>query len=423
MDIKNFDQYDFSKKEIDGVPIYYKNLPWAPCIHIRVVFNTGAFDDPVGKEGMSHFLEHMIFDGSPTLPDKKSIREWGKLHALGSWNAGTGFYRTCYKLKCLPEEYNIVLSGMKDMIFNSYLRPEDIEHERKIITQEAWNRFLNEKFLKYNKEFVENLFHGHEHSRTYSPLGWPDTIAKISQKDIASWHKDNYGIGNLFIVLTGAVEEKHIEGLKSFLKDLPKVNEVIKSNDKLGKPKQNRFVKTADEIGEIKEQVEISLFRIAEKRSRLENEICNVSSKLIRDLLNERLRIEHSLCYGVDSSISKQKTFFQMFVNIKTEEKNVELVEKEFKNIVNEIIDEKFIDRFNTIKKLFIEQIRSAELLSDNIADNSIDDILKFDGNIITQAEQLKAVEKVTYDDIVKFTKWAFDPEYIYIEIILPSKK
>jgi predicted Zn-dependent peptidase len=56
MNTKIFDPYDFSKKEINGVQIYYKNLPWAPCIHVRVVFNTSAFDDPVGKEGLSHFL-------------------------------------------------------------------------------------------------------------------------------------------------------------------------------------------------------------------------------------------------------------------------------------------------------------------------------------------------------------------------------
>ena len=47
-----FDPYDFKKKEIEGVPIFYKNLPWAPCINIYIVFNTGSFNDPVGKEGI-----------------------------------------------------------------------------------------------------------------------------------------------------------------------------------------------------------------------------------------------------------------------------------------------------------------------------------------------------------------------------------
>ncbi len=424
MSIKNFDPYDFSKKEINGVPIYYKNLPWAPCIHIRVVFNTGAFDDPIGKEGMSHFLEHMIFDGgSPALPDNKAIREWSKQHTLNSWNATTEFNQTHYRLRCLPEEYNSVLSGMKDMIFHSYFTSESIEHERKVITQEAWSRFLNEKFLAYTKEFLDNLYHGHDHARFNTALGWPDTIAKISQEDVKTWHKGNYGIGNLFIVLTGAVEEKHVESLRDFLKDLPKVNKVVKNEGLLGKPKQNRFIKTADEIGEVKEQVEISIIRVAGKIPYTENEIASLSGKLIYDILYERLRVDHSLCYNTNVNILAGKTFSQISISVKTEEKNIELVEKEFKNVIDEIINKKYNERFNIVKKMYIEQLRSAENLSDNIIQNALWQISKYDGHIVTQKEQLEEIEKVTYDDVIEFTKWVFDPEYIYTEIILPSKK
>ncbi len=424
MSIKNFDPYDFSKKEINGVPIYYKNLPWAPCIHIRVVFNTGAFDDPIGKEGMSHFLEHMIFDGgSPALPDNKAIREWSKQHTLNSWNATTEFNQTHYRLRCLPEEYNSVLSGMKDMIFHSYFTSESIEHERKVITQEAWSRFLNEKFLAYTKEFLDNLYHGHDHARFNTALGWPDTIAKISQEDVKTWHKGNYGIGNLFIVLTGAVEEKHVESLRDFLKDLPKVNKVVKNEGLLGKPKQNRFIKTADEIGEVKEQVEISIYRSLKQMPYKSSEICHLFNKLISDLLNEKLRTEHSLCYGVSCQMWRSKKYTKIVINVKTDEKNITKVEEDIENIVKNVINKNQIERFNTIKNLYKEQIESQEFSSGNITDSVIWEISSFDGHVITQKDQLEYLEKVNYDDIVKLTTEVFDPKYTVTEIILPSKK
>ncbi|MCX6701700.1 MAG: insulinase family protein, partial [Candidatus Zambryskibacteria bacterium] len=222
MHIKNFDPYDFSKKEIDGVIVYYKNLPWAPCINVYIAFNTGAFSDPVDKEGLSHFLEHMIFNGSPKIKDKKAKNKWSKKYALNSWNAWTSFDQTVYYLKCLPENYKSVLIGMKDMIFHPYLRTKDVEHERGVITQEAWRRFKNEKYLSYTKEISNNLYHGHNYSRVSTPLGWPETIAKISQKDIKQWYDEKYAIGNFYIVLTGAVEDKSIELLKIFMKDIPK---------------------------------------------------------------------------------------------------------------------------------------------------------------------------------------------------------
>jgi predicted Zn-dependent peptidase len=423
MHIKNFDPYDFSKKKINGVPVYYKNLPWAPCIHIRVVFNTGAFDDPVGKEGLSHFFEHMIFDGSPTLPDKKAIREWQKIYTLNTWNAWTNFDNTNYWLKCLPEKYEDALIGMKDMIFHSLFRPEDVEHERKVITQEAWNRFQNEKFLAYSKEFSENLFHGNSHSRFSSPLGWPETITKISREDIVSWHKKNYGIGNFFIVLVGAVEEKHIEYLKEFLKDLPKAEKISKNFGLTDKPKQQRSVKTADEIGEVKEQVEISFVRIAEKLSHEKSEISSIFAMLTSDILHERLREEKSLCYNVRVQSWTEKKYSQIFMNVKTEEKNIDIVEKEFKKVLDEIADGKLKAKFEMVKKVYFERMESDENLSGDIADDTLREISKYDGHIITQAEQLAKIEKVKYEDVAEFAKWAFDPEYVYTEIILPSKK
>ncbi len=423
MHIKDFDPYDFSKKTIDGVDVYYKNLPWAPCINIRIVFNSGAFDDPIGKEGLSHFVEHLIHDGSPLLPDKKAIREWSKINALNMHNAWTSFYNTTYWLKCLPEKYNEVLRGMKDMIFSSHLRAEDVEHERKVITQEAWGRFLNDKFLLYAKELMDNLFHGHAHSRFYSPLGWPETIAKISQEDIKSWHKNHYGTGNFFIVLTGAVEESHIEALRDFLKGIPRVKKEHRNDGITSKPKNNRFIKSADEIGEVKEQVEISISRIAEKIPYTREEVKNLLSRLISDLLHERLRIEHSLCYNVNAGIENTNAYSSAFITVKTDEKNIKLVEQEYQNILKEIKSEKYNGRFDLIKKVYSEQVKSREILSADIADITLREISRFDGHIVTQKEQLEAIEKVTYDDIVKFTKWAFDPEYTYTEIILPSKK
>jgi hypothetical protein len=134
------------------------------------------------------------------------------------------------------------------MIFHPFLRPEDVEHERKVITQESWNRFLNEKYLAYEKEITDNVFVGHIHSRFASPLGWPETIAKISQEDISVWHKRHYGKGNFFIVLAGTVEEKHLDIINDFLKDLPMATKSENNFGATGKPKQSRFVKTAGEI-------------------------------------------------------------------------------------------------------------------------------------------------------------------------------
>lgn len=422
MHIKNFDPYDFSKKEIDGVSVYYKNLPWAPCINIYIVFNTGAFSDPVGKEGLSHFLEHMIFNGSPKIKDKKAKNEWSKKYALNSWNAWTSFDQTAYHLKCLPENYKSVLVGMKDMIFNPYLRVKDVEHERGVITQEAWRRFKNAKYLSYVSEFSDNLYHGHNYSRIFSPLGWPETIAKISQKDIKEWHQRNYAKGNLNIVITGAVFEKDIELLKIFIKDIPNKSFIPYQKGIPQKPKRLKFIKKSEDIGDPNEQVEITISRFLSFTPKEKVQTVYLFRTLISDILNERLRTEKGLCYGVSVYTHIYSDFSEIFMNIKTDEKNINIIQKEFWKIIEEISSGKHRNKFKGIKKVTLEQVKSKEHLSDDVSGNAVNEIILYN-KIVPLSQDLKEIKKIIYKDIVKFTKETFDPAWTFTEIILPSKK
>lgn len=420
---KLFDPYDFSKKEIDGVAVYYKNLPWASCLNVYVVFSTGAFSDPFGKEGLSHFLEHMIFDGSPKLKNKKAIQDWSKKYALNSWNAWTDYYQTVYHLKCLPENYKQVLLGMKDMIFNSYLREEDVKHEKGVITQEAWRRYINEKYLLYTKEALENTYHGHNLARVSCPLGWPKTIAGISQPDLKKWHADNYTKGNFSIVVTGAVEEKHIDLLKDFVKNIPKknLNKYVKGT--VQKPLKLKIVKNSDEIGDPKEQAEVSIMRATDYLSEKVVQKADLFRSLLSDLLNEKLRFEMGVCYSVSVMDWLGTDMSDFSMNVKTDEKNIDIVQKEFLKIIKEIVSGKHKEKFNTLKKVAIEQKMSRELVSDQIAHYATEDLSRYGDKIITLEEELKQMKAVTYKDIASFAKEIFDPKWTFTEIILPSKK
>jgi predicted Zn-dependent peptidase len=422
MHIKNFDPYDFSKKEINGVPVYYKNLPWAPCINVRVVFNVGAFSDPVGKEGVAHFLEHMIGNGSPMLPDKKAIREFSKKYMLNSKNAYTSHYRTVYLCKCLPENLPKVLDAMKDYTFKSFLRAEDIEHERKVITQEAWSRYKNDKFLNYVKDLSIKLFPKHQRSRINSPLGWPETISKISQKDIKDFYDTHYTKENLSIFLTGNLEDDDIKLLDSFTDNLPTGSKSIMDYGEMVKPTISRSIKTADEIGDPHEQLEFSMSVNTKKFNEEDHEVIIQSQRLLNDLLNERLRIENSLCYHVHTGWVQTKDYQNAEISVESDEKNLEIIEKETWNVINEIIDGKWKNRFQEMHTLYLEQLKSREALSEDITEKVLGDVERY-STPRTLTKSIESAEKVTYTEVVELIKKTFDPEWVFTEVMLPSKK
>ncbi|MEQ1561465.1 MAG: pitrilysin family protein [Nitrospira sp.] len=422
MHIKDFDPYDFSKKEIEGVTVYYKNLPWAPCIHTRFTFSVGSFNDPEGKEGVAHFLEHMMFDGSPSLPTKKDIDEFSRLYMLKSHNATTGYNWTSYHGKFLPEHFATVLKMFAEQVSQPLLKDEDVEHERKVITQEAWGRFKNEKLLKYIKEMVNILYSKHVRGHFFSPLGWPETVAKITQKDIKDFHKKYYVKENLSILLVGAVEEKHVDMLGDFLKTIPSGGKAILDEGEMGKPLQNRIEKNSEEIGDPQEQLEFTIMRVLGKQGEQEEYAGREAVSLLYDALFERLRTEKSLCYGVNVGNRSYKSFSEYIISVKTSEEKLELAEKEIWNILEEIIDGKWKDRFVLIHKLIIDTTRSRERLSSDIIQNSSNDLVNGE-RIETLEEIIENHGRVKYEDVVSFIKKTFTKDDTLTEVIYPAKK
>ncbi|MEA4910699.1 hypothetical protein SDC9_07809 [bioreactor metagenome] len=425
MHTKKFDPFDFKKKIINGVPVYYKNIPWAPCIHVNVVFNGGATADPKGKEGLAHFMEHITVKGSPKLPDYRSWIEWRKKYTFMTANAATNFYGVFYPLKCLPKDFEKVMFDLKDTIFNCFLKTEDIESERNVILQESWGRYKNEKYLKYIKETRKNLYKNHIFENLYSPLGWPETIKKITPEDVRNFYKDNYGVGNFSIILVGNIENKNITSLKYFIESLPKVKNKFKNTKKqrIIKPVNNLLKVKADEIGLVKEQVEISVIRVAEKidESKLWSGI--LSHALLQEILNDKFRVEHKICYSVsvNSSFSRYDSLISM--NINTDEKNIKMVLEGFKEVVKEFGTDFYKQKFEDTKLLFKNNSKVKEYLSEDIIDYARNN-LAVSEKIPTLKDNLKLIQKTQFKDVQKFIKEMFgDEKKVYTEIIFPSKK
>lgn len=422
MHIKDFDPYDFSEADADGVRVLYKNLPWAPCIHIYFQLSAGAFTDPVGKEGLSHFLEHMIGNGSPMLPSRKAVKEFGRLYTLNSRNAFTGHYRTAYTAKCFPEHFVRVAQTMKDYVFNPLLRAEDIETERSIITEEAWGVYKNERFARYVKEISKIVFHGHERERIASPLGWPTTIHDITADDVRNYHAKTYTKENLTVFIVGAIEDDHIKALLDILKDIPSGEVLVPSGGFLGDPTQPRSERYGEDIGYIVQQASFDLSRAVNRDQSLNEEASDQAASLLQDALFERLRTEHSLCYGVKVKNNFYKDYLVTGIAVDTSQQHLARAEAEIWNVIREISDGVWEERFNNMHVLHIDQLRSNELATSTILDGASGEFSSI-GRIISLKEMLEKAEKVTYADVRKTVSQTFDPAHTFTEIILPSEE
>ena len=164
-------------------------------------FNVGSKNETKEMNGISHFVEHMIFKGSPKFPNYLDISKSFDSNGI-SFNAFTSKDTTSYHYKFLStkENLDIICKITSDMIMNPLMREKEINTERNVIIQE-YNDDLDDIDDYIDDKIEECLLEGHPLGR--SIIGTLKTINDINRKELVDYHKKYYKPDNLVISFSG----------------------------------------------------------------------------------------------------------------------------------------------------------------------------------------------------------------------------
>jgi len=196
----------FSHTLLNGLRIVCVEMPHLHAAELAVYLKVGGRNDPPGKSGLSHFLEHMLFRGTEEFATSLEIEN--AFEAIGGApNAATDAESTCYYSRLHPDH---VRRGM-EIFASMLLRPtlNGIDVEKRIITEEA-REDLNEEGVEINPDTIASrlLWPGH-------PLGMPtigtlESIAGVSREDLAEHLTAFYRPANAVVVVSGPVRSHEI---------------------------------------------------------------------------------------------------------------------------------------------------------------------------------------------------------------------
>lgn len=433
------DPYLFEKTYIAETPVYHKHIPTAPCVHIRLAFTYGATNDPVGKEGVAHFLEHMLFKGSSLLEDEKAVDLFRKEFTLDTLNAHTSLFDMTLKAKCLPANFEHVFNIMCDMLRTPKLDQVSFDQEMKVITQEAWGRFFNNKFVTYIKKLLENLYPNvPTRKRFFSALGWPETIKNITLEDIHSAHKRYINRSNLHVFIAGnLVLVGGLESIKNIVEK--QISPIEKGNpsesteipSSIDAPKERVFDNTYGNVGlsnNKQTSVEINFIipRMIEHGSigtAEENKLYTtflLARDLITDISQEKLRTEKSLTYDARAIFYAGRDRFLFCISSEIKPQHLQEVILTYKQIREDIIFGLYADKFERCKKTFIESTVSAERLTKDIISSAVDDFIG-SGKILEEKKLLKNILTVSFKDVQNLVAKHMTEERSFIEILRPN--
>jgi predicted Zn-dependent peptidase len=161
---------------------------------------TGARDEEDGISGVSHFLEHMVFKGTPRRSAEDVNREFDEMGA--HYNAFTSDEHTVYYAAVLPEKQEAAIDLLADVLRPS-LREEDFSMEKKVILEEI-AMYLDQPPFGAD-DYLKALYFG-PHPLGRSVLGTIESISELSVDQMRTYFERQYAPRNLFVAAAGRVD-------------------------------------------------------------------------------------------------------------------------------------------------------------------------------------------------------------------------
>lgn len=188
-----------------GVRILTERVPGARSATLGYWVAVGSRDETEGTFGSTHFLEHLLFKGTPTrgaLDIAVSFDSVG-----GEHNAMTAKEYTCYYAKVQDRDLSMAVDVIADMLTSSLLDPEEFENERGVILEEL--AMADDDSADVTGErFFEAVFGEHPLGR---PIGGnPDTINAATRTAVWNHYQANYGPRDLVVTAAGAVDHDEL---------------------------------------------------------------------------------------------------------------------------------------------------------------------------------------------------------------------
>ena len=362
----------------------------------------GSKDETPEINGISHFLEHMLFKGTSKYPSHRKIN--GILDSKGiDFNAFTYKNMTAYYFKFIPEEDNLklVCNMIYEMLFKSLNRKKDLDVERNVVVQE-FNEMMDTPD-DYVEEIIEDfVFKGHKLGM--SIIGTKKSIHNISRQDIVDFYNKYYVPKNMLVSMTGNFPLKYRELVEKYFiksKNIPNTYNPCSNIRTITLPiKEHKLRYEPRKLQQTFLSIVFPTQGLFDKNNNSYRIIANILGGNMSSRLFVKVREEMGLTYSISASISNYEEAGYFIIDTKTEP---EKTTQAFKAIINEL---KLLKRKGLTKK----ELDSNKKNYIDIFKTSFDDLEKlaeyyteqylFQSKIESVDSRIKNMEQISVKDI-----------------------
>lgn len=410
----------FSKVKLsNGLKLVMAPLKETKAVTVLVLVGVGSRHETKNINGVSHFVEHLLFKGTKKRPTSLDITK--ELDSIGAeYNAFTSKDHTGYYIKATAEKIELAFDILSDMIFNATFNPIEIDKERGVILEEI-NMYNDNPLMNLSSLFEETIFGDH-------PLGWniagpKSVIKKISTNDIVKYKKKFYQPNNMIVSVSGNFKEAKVKALAKKYFGEKNQNNIKKTFSKLklsqSKPTLNLEFKDTKQVQmglgfpafSIKDPKVYPMYLLAVILGG------NMSSRLF-----SVVREKHGLAYYVRTDISPYQDTGSFMVQAGLDKsrinKAIALILSELKRIKDDgITDKELQDAQEYLKGKIVLELEDSEHLADWYGKQEL-----IFGKISKPEDRIKKIAAVTRKEVESVAKEIFDDKKINLALIGPFK-
>ena len=397
----------------NGIRILSKKIPHARSVSMGIWVNAGARDEAPSENGLSHFIEHMIFKGTKKRSALQIAKEFDSIG--GNSNAFTTMENTCYHAKVMDTHLDTMVDILSDIFLCSAFESIEVEKERTVIVQE----------IAMTEDAPEEYIHtlsGHtywgDNPLGQSILGPRENILSFDAETIRNFFSRLYQPEHILISIAGNVEHDHFVNLiRQQFESIKASNDFPVRTTPIGRSKVAIYSRDIEQVHICLGTKGLSITDPGRYAFSLINTILggNMSSRLFQEIRENR-----GLAYSVYSFISPHVDtgMFGVYggVNSENDRETIDI-------ILNEMLKVKEIPVDLTELQSAKEYTKGNLMLASESIDSQMVRLAQNEihfGRHIPLQEVVDKIEEVKVDDIIDTASTFFDNDQLAITLLGP---
>ncbi len=380
----------------NGINVVHEKIETVRSVTLGIWIKNGSGHESEKLNGISHFIEHMLFKGTKNRTATQIANEMDAIAA--QMNAFTTKEATCYHFRVLDTHFIKALDVLSDMFLNSLYDEKEIIKERSVILEEISMYEDDPEDLSFEC-LANTVYKGNSYGRPI--LGTKETLNSFTHQTFVDYIKEIYCVENIYISVSGHFEEEEL------MSDLEKYFGNYKNSNKPNivlEPPTSKLerIKLVKEIEQVHLNLQFDSIGYLSDKTYAVNVFNTHFGGSMSSILFQKIREQHGYAYSVFSQPITYADFgsFNIYAGLNKEyvDHVIEIVNEEIENFKRVKINK---DKLSVLKEQFKSSyIMAQENTNNRMLANGRSLVLR--GRIITPDEVVERIDKVSMDDIVE---------------------